>query len=563
MYIAFTVPVRSVLDFAGLAALLPVLMLVLEPEGMRSGSLLSRFYQWGGFESTRHFTLAVCLTVFAIIVLKNGLNLWLGHYQNRYLMELYRYFSERLFTAYYRRGLLFMKQSNTSDLGMEVNYVCYAFALQVLAPLLSMAGEAVLLLLLFGALVWYSPVAAALLLLCFVPVVWLYVRLVRGKLEAYGQAENQAKRRQGRIVHETFKGYSEIEINQAFPFIRSQFREGLLSVASARERTEIMLRIPMYLVEAGVAASIALLVVISRDMESLRLLFGVFTVAALRMLPAIRSLMNGWAQVRNSSYTVEIIAPAMEEETVAAPADETLSFRADETPSPCKTRAEEKPFFTRRVEVCNLTFSFLPGQPVIDRLSFSFRKGERIGIRGASGAGKTTLFNLLLGFYPPVRGEIRVDDRPLTAANRREWQRITGYVPQEVFIVDGSLAENIALGVPPDQIDRPRITRLLEQVQLQSFAASLPQGIDTRVGEAGSRLSGGQKQRIGIARALYKKAEVLFFDEATSALDTATEQEITSAIRSLSDSHRELTILIIAHRESSLAFCDRIIEIKQ
>lgn len=563
MYIAFSVPVRSVLDFAGLAALLPVLMLVLEPDGIRADSLLGHLYRWGGFESTRHFTLVLCLAIFSIIVLKNGINLWLGHWQNRYLMELYRYFSERLFTAYYRRGLLFMKQSNTSDLGMEVNYVCYAFALQVLAPLLSMAGEAVLLLLLFAALIAYSPLTATLLLLCFLPVVWLYVRLVRGKLETYGQAENQAKRRQGRIVYETFKGYPEIEINQAFPFIRSQFREGLASVAAARERTEIMLRIPMYLVEAGVAGSIALLVVVNKDMESLRLLFGVFTVAALRMLPAIRSLLNGWAQVKNSSYTVEIIAPAVEEESPEPQLDEALSPPAGEVAAGDAAQGGGNAFFSRQVEVCNLSFSFLPGQPVINRLSFSFRKGERIGIRGASGAGKTTLFNLLLGFYPPATGEIKVDGRPLTAANRREWQRLTGYVPQEVFIIDGTLAENIALGVPPDQIDRTRIEHLLKQVQLQSFAASLPQGIDTRVGEAGSRLSGGQKQRIGIARALYKRAEVLFFDEATSALDTATEQEITSAIRSLSDTHRELTILIIAHRESSLTFCDRIIEIKQ
>lgn len=552
LYVACTVPLRSLLDLAGLAALLPVLMLVLEPGGISGDGLVGRIYRWGGFGDMQHFTLAVCVAVLAIIILKNALNLWLAHYQNRYLMELYRHFSEQLFTTYYRRGLLFMKQSNSSDLGIEVNYVCYSFVLQLLAPLLTMAGEAALLLMVYGALVWYSPASALLLPLCFVPVIGLYTRLVRRRLERYGQRENEAKRRQGRIVYETFKGYAEIEINQAFPFIRSQFRQGLRQVSEARERTDLLMHIPMYLVEAGIAGCIALLVMLSNDTASLRMLFGIFTVAALRMLPAIRSLVNGWAQIKNNSYTAEIVARAaadeQEEDKTACP--------------PVRQMPEDKPFFTQRVEVCNLCFSFLPGQPVIRDLSFSFRKGERIGIRGASGAGKSTLFNLLLGFYPPSGGEIRVDGVPLTADNYRRWQQLTGYVPQEVFILDATLAENIALGIPPDKIDRGKIARLLEQVQLAAFVDALPLGIDTPVGESGCRLSGGQKQRIGIARALYKEAEVLFFDEATSALDTATEQEITAAIRNLSDTHRELTILMIAHRESSLTFCDRIINLE-
>jgi ABC-type multidrug transport system fused ATPase/permease subunit len=165
----------------------------------------------------------------------------------------------------------------------------------------------------------------------------------------------------------------------------------------------------------------------------------------------------------------------------------------------------------------------------------------------------------MLGFFPPTSREIQIDGKKLTPSNRHQWHRLVGYVPQEIFIIQGSLAENIALG---QTIDEEKIRNVLKQVQLDEWAATLPEGMNTSLGEYGSRLSGGQKQRIGIARALYKDAEVLFFDEATSALDNHTEQEINAALQELSNTHKELTMIIIAHRESSLTFCDRIIDLE-
>jgi ABC-type multidrug transport system fused ATPase/permease subunit len=189
------------------------------------------------------------------------------------------------------------------------------------------------------------------------------------------------------------------------------------------------------------------------------------------------------------------------------------------------------------------------------------RKGEKVGVRGHSGAGKTTLFNLLLGFYRPQAGGIYIDGKELTVENRAGWLKYAGYVQQDVFILDASLAENIALGVKGENIDRERVDRVIREVSLTSYLEQLPYGIDTKIGEMGAKLSGGQKQRVGIARALYKGADILFFDEATSSLDSATEAEINESIMELSSNRKDLTIIAIAHRESSLAFCDRIIEI--
>ena len=198
---------------------------------------------------------------------------------------------------------------------------------------------------------------------------------------------------------------------------------------------------------------------------------------------------------------------------------------------------------------------------VLKDFSLTIRKGERIGIRGYSGAGKTTLFNLLCGFFPPDTGRISIDGTVLSPDNVRAWQNNLAYVSQDVFLPDISIAENIAFGHPRDEISPTRLAAAIRAASLEELVAGLPDGADTVAGEAGCRLSGGQRQRIGIARALYKDASVLLFDEATSSLDAKTEREIVEAIESLSSRHKELTILMISHRDNTLAFCDRIIDL--
>ncbi len=542
-------PLRAVLDLAGLAAFLPILLLVLNNDGLESSPWLEKLYTLGDFRSKETFAIVLCIGVLGIILLKNGLSLWISRRQSRYLLSLYRYYSDALFTSYHHRGLLFIKRQNSSGLSHEINYVCHTFVTKVLAPLLSMAGEAAFILILLIALGFYAPGVALLLPLCFLPLVWIYVAIVKRRLTDYGKEGNRLRVRQTQTVQEALKGYAEVEINEAMPLIRDRFQKGLYDISRLDERTETLLRIPPILTETGLAIGITLLVLFTVPGGSLRMLFGVFAIAAIRLLPSVRSLLGGWAQIKNNLYTAEIVRTALESEASERSSSTHTDSCNQSTPLP----------FQREIRAEQLTFSFDGHHPVLRDCSLTIRKGERIGIRGASGGGKTTLFNLLLGFYPIQQGEILIDDIPLTADTRQAWQQQCGYVPQEVLLIDGTLAENIAFG--RRDIDREKIHQILNQVCLSSWVAQLPEGIDTPVGENGSRLSGGQRQRIGIARALYKGAEVLFFDEATSALDNETEHEITRTIAELSNPCRMLTIVIIAHRESSLALCDRIIEI--
>lgn len=522
VWIAFSVLVRALLDFAGVAALIPILLTVFGEKADLSKALL------------------VCGAALLFVLLKNAASIGLARFQSRFLLDLYKEFSRKMFCNYYRRGLLFLKSKSSVQLGHEVSFVCYIFSLSVLSPIFKMTGEALLLFLMVTALMLWEPMVGILLCLGFLPMVMAYVWLLKGKLRQYGTEELEARRAQSRTVVEAFRGYAELEISQAFQTSLASFDKGLNIINHSRLRMETTQMFPTCLSEVSIVVGLALLLLVGEG--NLGVVGGVFAVAAYRMIPAVRGILNGWNALQNASYSIDVVMEGLQEDDI--PQDEP----------------EGSFTFTRSIEIKELSFAFPDGGVILDNFQGTIRKGERIGVRGPSGSGKSTLFNLLLGFFPPTGGSICIDDKELTPSNRRQWHRLVGYVPQEIFIIQGSLADNIALGQP---IDREKIGRILEQVQLKEWASELPDSIDTSLGEYGSRLSGGQKQRIGIARALYKDAEVLFFDEATSALDSHTEQEINAALQELSDTHKELTMIIIAHRESSLTFCDRIIDLKE
>ena len=548
LHVAATLLLRALLNLVGLAVLLPVLVLVLDPEGLEGSGPLARAYALSGISSPRGFALAVCGGVVAVIVLKSLLNLVLARTERRYIYDLYRTLSRRLFITYHDRGLGFIKRSNSAVLARNVNVVCLAFTAGVLKPAAAIAAEAMLFVLLFTALAIYAPLAAGLAVAVFLPGTWLYYGLIRNRINRYGEEENRAQREKSRLVVETFRGYADIEINAAFPQMLRSFDRAMDEVVRTRLRETAIGLLPPAFTEIALALGMALLVAFGIGHGSqMQLLFGVFAVAALRLMPSVRGILSSWTTIRYNRYTIDILREAR------VPGPEPPTAEAER-------RTTDKLPFEHEIAVRDLAFRFEDGdRTLFEGLSLTIRKGERVGIRGASGAGKTTLFNLLLGLYTPTAGEITIDGTPLTPANRRAWQNRIGYVSQNLFLCDGTFAENVALGTPAAEIDRTRALEALEAARLGDFIASLPQGIDTPIGECGCRLSGGQRQRIGIARALYRASDVLFFDEATSALDNRTEEEINRAIAAIAARHAGLTIVVIAHRASSLEYCNRII----
>ncbi len=519
---AITVFFSALLDFAGLAVLLPVLYFLLDGEGRSQAALY------------------FCLLAMGVILVKCVLGTFFTRYQNQCLLGFYRRLSFSLFSSYYSRGLLFIREHGSNKLGYEVNSMCYAFSHSLLAPICRMAGDVLLILLVTLALLVWNGTTVLILFASFIPFMCFYFFGVRKKVRQYGADDMQVKRQQARVVADTFRGYVELEVNGAFPTLQRTFLQGMDKISHTRQKLDMLLRLPLFLSELSVVVGLTLLVFFGQG--DVRMLVGVFAIAAFRLLPALRSILTGWTQIQNALCCLDVIEEGLKDYQ-----------EEDET-------EKQDILFESEIRMQGIDYAYPGGEQILKGFDCRISKGEYVGFCGTSGVGKSTLFNLLIGLIAPDAGELQIDGVPLTRGVRASWMKQIGYVPQEVFIFNGTLAENIALGC--ERIDYGQIDEILEKVSLDSWVKSLPDGVETRLSEAGGKLSGGQKQRIGIARALYRNVSVLLLDEATSALDNVTEKEINRTLQQLKQNNEGLTILSIAHRQSSLSFCDRIITIE-
>ena len=544
-----TILLRALLNFVGIAMFIPILILILDSDSISSNPLLGKIYNRLDFNDYDSFVLAICGAIVALIIIKNIIVLLLYRYERNFIYSLYKELSEQLYADYHSRGLGFIKGSNSAILSRNINVVCLTFVTGILRPIASIISEATLLLFFFIALLIYSPSAALLISIIFIPAATLFYLLVRRRLNNIGKLENEMQRAKSRIVIESFRGYSDIHVNGAYQLYFNKFTSSLNEAVKFRKRNATIAMLPQILMEIVLAIGLAVLVIASTnsDGDQMKLLFGILAVAAVRLIPSIRNIMTNWSSIRYNSYTIDTLS----------------DIRSSNRPTPSNDDNGERFHLHDSIEIADLTFSFEDSStPIIKKLSLKIDKGERVGIRGASGIGKSTLFNLILGLYRPTSGTISIDGERLTDDNIRRWQRSVGYVSQHVFIADMTLAENIALGIAAEDIDRERIAEAIRLADLDDFVAQLPMGIDSHIGEQGSRLSGGQRQRIGIARALYKGCDILLLDEATSSLDNLSEENINNSLCRLSRENSSLTIVVIAHRDSSIEYCDRVITIE-
>ena len=512
--------INALLDFASLASLMPLLFFLLEGTNEVKAIL--------GFS----------MIAFLMVSLKGFVSIKLGKYQASYTMSLYKRLSSSLFSNYYNNGLLFIKEQGYSSLGHSVNYMCYTFSQGIIFPLMKILADFLLILLVTVAMLVYEWKTVLVLYLSFLPFMAAYLFFVRDRLKIYAKEDFNAKKMQARIVSDAFRGYQDLEINNSFGVMLKSFNAGLDTISTNRAQMDTLQRIPLFISEFAIIAGFLIMLLIGGGNSSI--ILGIFAVAAFRLIPALRGILTGYNTIQNSIPCIDVIEKGLES---------------------CKVECSNEQHipFSNNIRVSDLVFNY--GNSPINFGSFTIRKGEYVGFRGYSGIGKTTLFNLILGFLSPSEGKIEIDGNPLTPANRASWLLNIGYVPQEPYIFEGTVAQNIALG--KEDASPERVLEVLEKVRLLEWVNSLPDSINTTLGEGGSRLSGGQKQRIAIARALYKGARVLLLDEATSSVDIAVEREINTMLCELKSVQNDLTILSIAHRESTLAFCDRIIDLEE
>lgn len=512
---------NTLLDFFGIASLLPLLYYLLSDGDNRKAAIL-----FGG--------LAI-----AFIIAKSITGIYLQRYRTRYLSDLFSRLSHTLFRENFSRGIVYIRNHGTGRIGYEITWVCHTFCQNILGTLMSLTGDILLLLLIGGAVVAMAPVSALILCIPLLTVAVAFRKFAGEKARREGDRELEGRRRQTRVINDTFGGFSDVMVSGAFPALESDFKGSLRAIAESRLKVQLYNSAVLPLCEAAVAVSLALMVLAGAGTGT-KMALGLFAVAAFRVIPAIRGIIWGWIQIKNASGSLEIIE------------------KSESMPPGPLSRTKRMPL-NESLQLRDISFRY-PGdeRPILMNFSCRVDKGGYAGFKGESGIGKSTLFNIILGLIAPDSGEVVIDGTVLSEANKEDWLETIGYVPQDVYVFNASVAANVALGV--ENPDRDRIMEVLREAKMDEWLENLSDGIDTLLGERGLTLSGGERQRLGLARALYRDISLLLLDEATSALDSDTESEIIAAVEE-ARLKRGLTVLSIAHRESSLSKCTQIIDL--
>ena len=419
--------------------------------------------------------------------------------------------------------------------------------IQVLSLLLTVINSAILLIFITTALLVINPVIASSAIVGFGGCYLAIMRITRRRLRDSGRRISLEQSAVIKALQEGIGGIRDVLLDGTQPVYYEIFRQADRSLRRALGTVIFVSNSPRFLMEAlGMVLIATLAFAITRTAGGIATalpVLGVIAFGAQRLLPVLQQAYGAWATIVGSqgslSATLDLLEQPVDDSVLASP------------PAPIS--------FHQGVCFDSVRFRYTDDGPwVLDGLNLTIPRGSRIGFVGTTGSGKSTALDLLMGLLAPTEGRVLVDGLPVAGARVRAWQSVIAHVPQHVFLADSSIAENIALGVNPPDIDLDRVRQAAGQAQISDFIDGRPEGYAARVGERGIRLSGGQRQRIGIARALYKRASVLIFDEATSALDNATEQLVMKAIDVL---NRDLTIVMIAHRLSTVRHCDLIVEL--
>jgi ABC-type multidrug transport system fused ATPase/permease subunit len=543
------------LDAVGVASIMPFLEVLSDGEAIRDKPYLAAAYAWLGFESDYAFKLTLGLGAFAMVILSlvvKGVTFWalarFGHMRNYTI-------SSRLLRAYLARSYAFFLQRHSGDLGKTILTEVEQVINQCLIPAVRMVAQGVNAFCLIAVMVVVSPVVAAIAVsaigLCYAGI---YLSL-RRFLYRSGKDRVRANKQRFKVVQEAFGGIKEVKVSNSERAYLRAYRDPAYRFARHLANNEIASRVPRFAIEAagvGTALGIVLVLLASRPdrLSEVIPVVGVYAFAGLRLLPALQEIYRGAVKLRFGR-------PALD--ALYADLVDIRGTHADS--GPAGRRGGRAPLQLRtRIELDRVGFEFEGSSGRIAALTgidTTIPVGSVTGLVGPTGAGKSTLVDIILGLLRPTEGEVRVDGRPLDDEAIVAWQRAIGYVPQYIFLADETVTANIAFGVPDEEVDRAAVERAARTAEIHDFIVEqLPDAYSTYVGERGVRLSGGQKQRIGIARALYHEPDVLILDEATSALDSHTERAVMDAIHRLSG---QKTVILIAHRLATVQACDQLL----
>lgn len=533
-------------DVFGLASILPLVKLASDPLLLHKNKYLEYLFQSFQFNNEKNFLLFMILSVFGFFVVKSVFGLFVNYLQTKFTTRVAFDLTKRQFNKYFNLDFHRFTGTKSSVIVHHVINNPISYVTWVVLPLIMLMSEGFIVLLIVGGIAIYD-IKLFLFIACIIgPATWLIYRLLKKESTSIGVKLNKLFPQAMGTLNQTISGYIDIKLADKETFYLDKFLRLQQSYHALNMKSYLQNLIPIRANELVALSGIVLIFIyaifLTDNSDQAVVMVSLFAAAAYRLMPSLNRIISSMVYIQKNLMAMENLSLYSE----LAKKEDDLSNNV-----PIK--------FEHSIAVENLSFHF-PGSATntLDKISFEIKKGEKIGIVGSSGSGKTTLMNVLLRFYEEQSGCIKVDNVMLRPDQIRSWRNLIGYVKQDIFLMDASIKDNITFG--EKEPDLSRLNKAISQASLGQLIDSLPDGLNTPIGERGSKLSGGQRQRISIARSLYRNAEILIFDEATSALDNQTEQEVSESIDSLSDSHK--TIFIIAHRITTLRNCDRIYELK-
>lgn len=560
----------SALDAVGIGLIGPFIALATNSDSIKRNDWLLEFYKYSNIGNLNHFIAFLGLIIVVFFYLKSFLYYWIQQYVLEFCYAQQVRLRLRLMDTYLLLPYTFHLKTNSANIIQNIVTESANFTYAISIPLFNATANAfvlfVILLLLAKTDFLATVTILGLLLLAAAPFHYF-----RHKITNWGKDNIDSLTETVRVVNHAIGGFKEVKVIGCESFFESQLSAQAHKFSRAASRFHSVQQLPRIVVEVilmtFIVGFVSLALFFSERSENLISVLGIFAIASIRILPSANQLMNCVNTLRNAKPTLDRVYLVLKELENPEVARYLKMFRGLSPDNTAKNSfnsfdsLQTRPLdFNERIVLNKVKYTY-PGvtENALSDVSLTIKKGESIGLMGRSGAGKTSLVDVLLGLLIPQFGDIQVDGFSIYE-NLRAWQGLVGYIPQSIFLMDDTIERNIAFGVPDHRIDQQRLKRAIHLAQLSELVEQLPEGVKSLVGERGTLLSGGQRQRIGIARALYHEREILVLDEATSALDNETEKLISESIRALSGTK---TIIIIAHRLSTIEHCDRIYEMEK
>lgn len=537
----------AVTDLIGVAAVLP-LMQTLTGASMETGAL-GVLHDLVGSPPRDRFTIILACILIAAFVAKAALSSYVLWRSSAIVVRLQTRTARRLLGQYLSESFLQHRTRNIGEVMTTSGHAVQQAHAGVLAGLLVLLSQGMSIALIAIFLLIVAPLPTLAAVAYFAIVLFVLQRLLGPANRRSGQEAQDAAWGVSHALIDALGGFREVRLHNAHQHFLDRFDRANSQQAQASRRANFLQQLPKAILEMTTMAAIAILVIVAvlsgNEAAALPTL-SLFVAATIKILPMMVSISATLGMIKVGRAGLTVVADALRQSEQQGGRD--AAAREDVQGRPAL------PAFSP-IEIRDVSFSYADGsRPVLQGIDLTIPAGSSFALSGASGSGKTTLVNIILGLIPPTSGAVTYDGVRTTDAGPK-WHEVVAYVPQDVYLADDTLAGNIAFGLDPEERDESQVFRAAERALLGDLIRELPDGLDTKVGERGTRLSGGQRQRVGVARALYREPQVLVLDEATSALDNETEHKITRTMQSL---HGEITTILVAHRLSSVRHVDQL-----